>query len=196
MSARDRICQAALDLIERQAFAETPVAAICRRAGISNGSFFHAFPGREHLEAEMRLRLLRDHHDTVIAALADARGAAEGIGAIIRAHVGWVVGNRAKAEFLFRQGGAGSVAPAQHDLGAEHPRFREAIDGWRRPLTRSGGLADLPRDVIIAQILGPVQACCGTWLVDGSARDPRELVDGLIACAQRALARSSGWGWR
>jgi AcrR family transcriptional regulator len=55
MQARDRICDAASDLFDRLGFEATSTAAICKAAGVSNGSFFHAFPNKESLGAALYL---------------------------------------------------------------------------------------------------------------------------------------------
>jgi TetR/AcrR family transcriptional repressor of nem operon len=45
-STRERILNAAADLIRRQGFGATSVADICAAAGVTKGAFFHHFPGK------------------------------------------------------------------------------------------------------------------------------------------------------
>lgn len=46
---RERLLDAARDLVRRQGFAATSVDELCRAAGVTKGAFFHHFPTKEAL---------------------------------------------------------------------------------------------------------------------------------------------------
>jgi len=48
-SARDRLLEAAVELVREQGFAGTSVEQLCNEAGVTKGAFFHHFPSKEAL---------------------------------------------------------------------------------------------------------------------------------------------------
>ena len=83
--SRQRILDAALQLFLSDGVEQTSVAAICRTAGVSNGSFFHHFPSKEELALEVTLALRREYWDHVLAALEPSDDPKDGIANAIRA---------------------------------------------------------------------------------------------------------------
>ncbi|MBV1933977.1 MAG: TetR/AcrR family transcriptional regulator, partial [Parvibaculaceae bacterium] len=103
MSARHKLLAAAEELFDQQSYDSTSVAQLCTAAGVSNGSFFHAFRTKDALAAQLYLAALEDYHAALAVPLGHNPAAKEGIAALIRAHLNWVVDNRRQAEFLFNQ---------------------------------------------------------------------------------------------
>ena len=48
-TAKDRVIEAALDLMLHQGYPATTVDEICNRAGVSKGSFYHSFESKEEM---------------------------------------------------------------------------------------------------------------------------------------------------
>jgi AcrR family transcriptional regulator len=188
MMPRERILSAALDLFDGQGVGRTSVAAVCREAGVSNGSFFHAFATKEALCAELYLAALESYHRAMVASVADALDAPEGVARLVRAHLDWVVDSRTHARFLFEQSRSEWIAHVRERQALENEHFARQLDEWRVPLVRAGRLLDLPRSVFIAQLIGPSQIFCRAWLSGRSAADPREQAVTLVDCACRALS--------
>ena len=64
---RERLYSVALELFRQGGYEQTTVQQITERAGVSKGTFFNYFPGKEHVVAEWYRRIARD-------ALAEVRG--------------------------------------------------------------------------------------------------------------------------
>lgn len=80
---RKQLIDATIASIHEDGFAETTVARISRRAGVSTGIVHHYFGGKEDLLAATLRRLLSDIRSEVSARLVKARTPMERIDAII-----------------------------------------------------------------------------------------------------------------
>lgn len=187
MDARDKIRTAALFLFTEGSFEDTAVATICREAGVSNGSFFHAFANKEALGADLFMSALADYHAAMIKALEGAPGADAGVARLVEAHLEWVVAERRQARFLFEQARSQWLAHLRADQAAENARFGRLLADWHAPLVASGALLPTPIEIFTAQVIGPAQIFCRAWLSGRSQDDPREMRVELAACAIRAL---------
>ncbi len=191
MNTKNQILDTALQLFNENGFSATPVSSIRKEAGVSNGSFFHAFSSKEDLGAELYLRALASYHDKVIASLMKDVNENEGIALMINAHLAWVVEERSQAMFLFDQSQPNWIEPIRNRQHEANDRLRKAISQWATPLIESGVLVKLPIDLFGAQLIGPTQIICRAWLSGRSKNDPRDNAELLIAAAQRALVRNS-----
>ena len=52
-NARDRLLDAAVNLVRRDGFAATSIDDLCKAAGVTKGAFFHHFAGKEDLGVEV-----------------------------------------------------------------------------------------------------------------------------------------------
>src|SRR5947209_8581246 len=62
--AKERLLDAALDLIWRRSFGAVSVEDICNEAGVKKGSFYHFFPGKNELVAASFRRLWAKNRPT------------------------------------------------------------------------------------------------------------------------------------
>ncbi|MGN7932910.1 TetR/AcrR family transcriptional regulator [Sphingopyxis sp. 22461] len=189
MTAGDRIRAAALALFDRDGVERTSVAAIRARADVSNGSFFHAFPTKDALAADLYLAIVADYHAAFATPLGTERAAPDMIAGLLEAHLDWVAEERPKAKFLFEQARAEWLASVREKQAAENERFAAALDGWRLPAVDAGDLVPMPAAMFIAQLIGPAQILCRAWLSGRSSADPRTHQILLVEAAVRALAR-------
>lgn len=186
-SVHDDLLAAGLMVFDRVGFEAATVAAIRTRARASNGSFFHAFGSKKELAGALLLEVLRHYHAAMLAALDPIPDAEQGIDRLIRAHLDWVVTSRREARYLFeisRGEWADDVRDAQR---AQNARLAEGIERWRAPLVAMGELLPMPPMMFISQLIGPAQIFCRAFLSGRDRTDPRNGVDTLIACANRAL---------
>ncbi|WP_218667988.1 TetR/AcrR family transcriptional regulator [Sphingopyxis sp. KK2] len=178
---------AALELFDRDGTEKTSVATICQRSGVSNGSFFHAFPTKDALAADLFLAILIDYHGEIVAALTRSSDAKAGIEAIILAHLRWVTEERQKAKYLFEQAKAEWLNSIRAEQSAENERFVAIVDGWRTPFVEAGKLRAMPVSIFVAQIIGPAQIMCRAWLGGRSSNEPGRYSDMLVTCAVGGL---------
>jgi AcrR family transcriptional regulator len=184
---RDDLLAAGLAMFDRDGFEGATVAAIRARARASNGSFFHFFGSKKELAGTLFLEILQRYHAAVLAALDPPANARDGIAALIRAHLGWVVNSRREARYLFeisRSEWSETVRDAQR---AQNARLTEGVERWRAPLIACGELAPMAPALFFAQTIGPAQIFCRAWLSGRDQTDPRVHADTFIACALRAL---------
>jgi len=182
---KDRIQSAALQLFDHQGVQATSVAQIRERAGVSNGSFFHAYKTRDSLCADLYLIALRDYHAALLADLPAA--ARDGIAALITAHLTWVVSSGPLARFLFDQTRPKWLDDMRAEQAVENTKLAQAIDAWRAPLVAEGALRSMPEMMFFAQLIGPAQLYCRAWLSGRDATDPRDHAQALIDNACRVL---------
>jgi AcrR family transcriptional regulator len=186
---RASLLSLALQAFNSRGFDNVTVGEICAAAGISNGSFFHLFPAKECLAAELYLEALTNYHRVMLAALAGDPAAARAIDALIRAHLGWVVRQRPRARFLFEQSRAEWLERVRSQQGAENARFRDVIETWQARHIDAGELRPFPVRVFISQVIGPAQLLCRSWLSGRDRSPPGKYVAELVDCAVRATVR-------
>lgn len=189
MSARHKLLAAAEELFDQQTYDSTSVAQLCAAAGVSNGSFFHAFRTKDALAAELYLAALEDYHAALAATLGRKPTAKEGIAALILAHLNWVAYNRRQAEFLFNQSRSDWLVHISERQAEENKRFGESLEAWVRPLMDAGHLHALPTPIFVAHLIGPAQIFCRAWLSGRSTDNPSQNADDLIACAMRTFLK-------
>jgi AcrR family transcriptional regulator len=189
---RDDLLAAGLVVFDRDGFEGATVAAIRTHAQASNGSFFHCFESKKELAGTLFLEVLQRYHAAVLAAIDPSfhpsLGARDGIGRLIRAHLGWVVNNRREARYLFEISRSEWTEAVRDAQRTQNARLTEGIERWRAPLVASGELLPMTSTLFISQVIGPAQIFCRAWLSGRDRTDPGQHVDILIACAIRALA--------
>lgn len=186
-TAKPAILKAGLAAFTSLGYETATVEEIRRKAGVSNGSFFHFFPNKQALAVTLFVEALRQYHTAMMAALASDVSAEAGIARLVSTHVEWVVAHRDEALFLFEQSRSGWIAQARDEQSVANRELRGAIEAWREPLAAAGDLAPMSADMFVSQIIGPAQIFCRAWLSGRESEDPRIQLDALIACAVRAV---------
>lgn len=184
---RSALLEAGLGTFNKVGYEAATIGEIRGKAGVSNGSFFHAFPSKQALAAALFIDALRHYHAAMISALTPPPSASGGVERLISTHIDWVVANRSKAMFLFEQSRAEWLVEVREAQAATNRELRDRIAAWRDPLVRSGDLRDMSTDTFISQIIGPAQIFCRAWLSGRSDEDPHRHASELAACAIRAL---------
>lgn len=186
----ERILDAALQAFDSDGFAAVTVAAICRRAGVSNGSLFHHFGSKDGIAAALYLHGIRAYQDHLRAALRGAADARGGVAAVVAAHQAWAEAEPALARFLFERGRPGWSGVRAAEIEAENRRLRADLAAWVAPHIAAGRLRDLSVEVIAAQLIGPIQIFTRAWLAGRSAAPAPAGPDSPVRALQDAAWRA------
>jgi AcrR family transcriptional regulator len=187
LTSAEKILHAARLILDTEGFAALTVAAVCARAGVSNGSFFHAFASKDVLAAHLWIDCLTSYHDAMITALARRPAPEAGIKALVMAHLKWVETNRPAALLMFRHAQAEWRELVRDRQAAENQRFAQALNGWRQPWIDQGRLRDLSGEIFAALLIGPAQLVCRGWLDGRTGTRPTVSAPPLVDAAQRAI---------
>lgn len=191
---RERLLEAATELFAEDGYDAVNVEKLRKRAGVSNGSFFHLFAAKDDLAADLLVTCVADYQAATMKALARCDNAADGIAAMVRGHIRWVINNRDKARFMLDDARAAWFDKAAERLNVHNKAFGAAIERWRAPLTAQGHLRDVPIGIFVATAVGPANMICRAW-VSGrqlTSASPQRSEDELIALARHALVISPG----
>ena len=164
-NARDKIRQAALEIFPSVGWEGLTVASICRQAGVSNGSFFHAFASKDVLGADLYLTALRSYHDAMADVLASGPTAEQGIERLVHRHLEWVTCETPLARLLFDQERAEWFSQMRPAQDKENQRFAQAFDRWKTQLGPQSPLSGIATIIVVAQIIGPAQIT--QYMLDG-----------------------------
>ena len=154
---RRNILEAALACYSEQGLTESTVQDIARRAGVSVGSLYHQFDGKEALAAEVYLEGLRRYQSDQVALIAPDTPAREGILRLVRGHLEWVLAHPDWARFLFQSRRAEFLRNREADLQESNRQFGGALGAWFRDQVRAGQIRRLHPALYIPLLLGPVQ---------------------------------------
>lgn len=180
---------AALDEIRERGWAATSMQRVRERAGVSNGSLFHHFPTRAHLEAAVLGQALADHQATMRDILMRSRTAHSGVRNVVRGHVDWIAANPNLAVLLLSSSAGVLREQVDETTRAENTRFFEEIDSW----LRAHGWTGRPELFVLTSIwLGPVNELARNTLSLGEEVPSGSVVDVLADAAWHALAPHLG----
>lgn len=189
---RLEILDAALTCFLERGFAATTIEDIRDRSGASTGSIYHHFGGKEELAAAVYLGALGAYQDGFARTLGKRSGAKEGIQALVRYHVRWIVENPDRARFLFRMRHVEGVRSVEPAISQMNQRLFQRVAEWAEPHLRAGRLARHRQDVWYALCLGPSQEFGRLWLAGRTETSPERAAIALAEAAWRALRGGGG----
>ena len=184
---RRQILDAAQRCFNRTGLAETKMGDICTEAGVSTGSVYHHFAGKDQLAAALYLEGSRDYQQGLLAELQRHATAERGIRAMVAHHIDWVVRiptGRASSVSTARENFS---AASQSELDAMNQSFYGEVAAWLLPFIERGEVARLPRDLFTPVAMGPTLEYMGRWLAGGEQGDPRRATQVLATAAWNAV---------
>ncbi|MFC6882080.1 MULTISPECIES: TetR/AcrR family transcriptional regulator [Actinomadura] len=183
VDGRDRVLRAALELFGRDGAAGTTLSRVRQASGVSVGSFYHHFAGKEQVAEALFVECIGLYQEAFLEELRrhpDARG---GVAGAVAFHVGWCMDNVARARFLFTE-----RPPEGGELKERNKAFFGEVRNWWRAHAHYGALPELDLVTAFVLWLGPAQELSRLWL-NGAVPEPGdELIERLGEAAWRSLA--------
>ncbi|TDC55895.1 TetR/AcrR family transcriptional regulator [Actinomadura sp. KC345] len=180
---RDRVLRAALELFGRDGVAGTTLSSLRAASGVSVGSFYHHFAGKEQVAEALFIECLSMYQDAFLEELRAHDSARGAVPAVVEFHVRWCRKHPGRARFMFTERPSGSDG-----LADRNRMFFREVRNWWRVQARQGALIDA--DVVTAFVLwlGPAQELSRLWL-NGQSPEPD---DAQVALLSEAAWRSVG----
>ena len=157
-SRREAILEAALDCFANYGFAKSTMDDIRVRAGASTGSLYHHFKSKEQLAAELYLEGVRRYQQGFSRELGRHDSAEAGVRGVVRHYLRWVERHPRWARYLSQARQAEFVAETEPAMRELNQAMKRQFADWVRPFVEAGEVLDLPRDLYVALLVGPVQA--------------------------------------
>lgn len=186
---RRAILDAALDAALRVGESGTFIQEVCSRAEVSVGTLYHHFGSKDQLIATLHYTLLGEYQSGAGLLLAADPPAEAGVRDTVAYHLRWLVGHPRPATFLLQQPFAGyrSVhVPA--DLLADNDAFLATVHGWLDRRMADGSIKELPFDIVVALLIGPIHQ----WVRGQLFLDPKR----AARQADRAVGDLADGAWQ
>ncbi len=186
---RRSILSAALAVFNQKGFSEASMDDIRSKAGVSNGSLYHHFKGKDHLAAEVYLEGIRDFQAGMMEAAARDLPARDGVRELVARHLDWFEENPGWARYLTRMRHASFMMEGEGDMREANRGFGAALCGFFQRHMERGAMRRLPLGVAIALVLGPCQEYGRLRLEGVASGDPVLAAAEIAAAAWRAVGR-------
>ena len=188
---RRQIIEAALACFTDKGFTDTSIMDICKKADASTGSVYHHFKSKGKLAAAIYLEGIRDYQTGMVKTLSKRKSARDGIYAVIRYHLVWVKKNPDWARFLFQKRHAEYMDDSENEMKRLNTEFAQGMSAWFQTHIRAGQIKPLPRDVIIALLLGPCQEFARLYISGYARTDVSSAAESLAAGVWTSLGVGS-----
>jgi AcrR family transcriptional regulator len=182
---RQRVLDAALELFDTHGYSATSLSEIRRAAGVSNGSLYHHFAGRDQLAAALLLEGLARYQQGFRALLRDA-SAEQVIRAGVSYHLRFGIRHRALARFLLAPIEPEVITATKGELPAQNRAFQADVHAWYEMRLTAGELRSIEPTLRYPLWLGPAQELARAWLA-GSGPSPARHAAALADSAWRTL---------
>jgi AcrR family transcriptional regulator len=182
---RQAILDAALACFSSLGYDGTTLADIRARARASTGSIYHHFDSKESIAAALYVQCVAETQEAGLRALARARSGRDGVAALVRSYVDWVVANPEKARFLLGTRHERFLDADEPVLADMNDRSHERAGRWYADRVAAGELPALEPAIVQALVLGPCRHWAGAWL-RGTTRTTPAQAKRLIAQAAHA----------
>ncbi|ACY95933.1 MULTISPECIES: TetR/AcrR family transcriptional regulator [Thermomonospora] len=168
---REKILRAALGCFSRDGVAGTPLGRLLSESGVSAGSFYHHFTGKEEVAAVLYAETLRGYQEGFLRELRRHADPQAAVAACVAFHIDWCRRHPDHARFLFTERPPGRQEPGGRELADYNRAFYTDVLAWWRQHEHHGALR--PLDIVTAYVLwlGPAQELCRQWLT-GRAPEP------------------------
>jgi AcrR family transcriptional regulator len=185
---RTRIIEGALRRFSQDGVSATTLSDLRKESGVSVGSFYHHFTGKDHVFGVLYTEILTAYQEAFLAELESHESARDGIEAVVAFHMRWAGEHPERARLLVSE-----RPPRKHEQGgaevaeARRAFFRRVSDWWR-PHMDDGLLRQVHPTMCYVLWLGPAQEMCRLWFA-GAHTPTDEEIKGLGEAAWQSLRR-------
>ena len=189
VARRARILDAALGCFHARGVEATTIHDIQNAAETSIGSLYHHFGSKDGIAEELFIALISSFNDAMLDAFADCTDGESGIRAVVLQYCRWSTANPVEARYLHARDVDFSES-ARMRLKTIHEGYIGAVFERFAPFVANGQIRELPADVYVPLISGPVQEYVRRWLSNFSSASPMDVAP-LFADAAWASVRAS-----
>ncbi|GAA2610934.1 TetR/AcrR family transcriptional regulator [Actinomadura fulvescens] len=179
---RDKVLRAALELFGRDGVAGTTLSRLRQASGVSVGSFYHHFAGKEEVVEALFVECIALYQSAFVTELRRYEDPREGVAAVVAFHVRWCLEHPDRARFLFTE-----RPPGGSELTERNRAFFGEVLAWWRTHVHHGALPELDLVTAFVLWLGPAQELCRLWLNGEIPTPGNDQIARLGRAAWRAL---------
>lgn len=184
---RRAILDAALNCFTAGGYEATTMADIRDAAGVSVGSLYHHYGGKDGLAAALLADGLRSYQAAWLDRLGTDRNPAPSVRSVVHGHFDWLGRNQSLATIVFAHPTFAELGRRVPEVNALRGEFTEALLTWIRPRVGRAGFAHLPDDIYQPLWIGPAQELTRLWVGWESLGDLAVVADELADGAWAAL---------
>lgn len=189
LTTRQALLDCAAALFLDKGFDGVSLEQVRLKAAVSNGSLFHHFPTKAHLGRGVYLAALKDYQADMRGAIQAGTSAGDGVRALVRRHLAWVVRVPRQALVLDRLRAFASIDGSAPDWDAVNADAFSHLKSWIALQVAKGDMLKLPFKLWLALVLGPSMQLTPGWaLQERPSIEPR--VRSLLADAAWSAVRS------
>ena len=186
-AVRARVVGAARELIAAGGYANAPIAAVARRAGVATGTVYRHFPSKAILFADVFREASQHEVDAMAAATADRGSAAERIAAAVETFARRAIRGRRLAWALLAE----PVDPAVEVERLQFRRaYRDVLAGVLAEGVEDGELPPQDPGTTAAALVGAIgEALVGPLSPASDGEDPERVIDPLVNFCLRSIGK-------
>jgi AcrR family transcriptional regulator len=158
-TAPGKLLRAGLDLFSQHGTHGVSIQQVCKLAGISIGSAYYHFGGKQEIANELLRAGLAANAKQREDALALVGSAEEAVTAVVCSLIDWIEQNQAWAKYIYL------VADSAQDLHLEQcGTGQQDLYEYFKPWIDAGEIRNLPAQLYASILVGPTHDCARRFL--------------------------------
>jgi AcrR family transcriptional regulator len=173
-TAKQALLEGATSLFLEHGFDAVSMEQVRLKVAVSNGSLYHHFPTKAHLARSVYLCALDDYQAHMMGAVDAGTSAGDGVRALVRRHIAWVLRSPRQALVLDRLRPRAAIEGHAPDWEAVNAKAFSHLKAWIALKVASGDMLKLPFKVWLALVLGPSMQLTPGWaLLEQPSVEPK-----------------------
>jgi AcrR family transcriptional regulator len=152
-ATRRRILDAALECFEANGAAATTIDDICAAAGLSVGSIYHHFAGKDDIFEHLVREALDEYRAGIVENLEGGRTVEQSIRQMVHFHVCWVEDRLTLTKLMLRWE---ETERDQPNGRAHYGEYSESIGQWLRAQAHTQSIRRMAPDLYSTLLMGPL----------------------------------------